>query len=173
MSHQAGMAFPARYSIAPFGGLSGRVRPAADSTGLAYARRDVRYRIVTSGLRILGFLAGYPVFYPDFRARFTPRCASVIRPRQIGQAGRPPPRRGRRAPARRRLRRRPAWTGGSGRRTSPGRAGRWPPPPAARRPALDGPPPPRGWARRPTRKPGGPRTTRSWPATAWRGARWW
>ena len=68
MSHQAGMAFPARYAFAPFGGQSGRVRPAADSAGSAYARRDVRYRIVTSGSGFLGFLEGYREFYPDLRA---------------------------------------------------------------------------------------------------------
>ena len=61
----------------PFGGQSGRVRPAADSTGSAYARRDVRYRIVTSGSGFLGFLEGYPEFYPDSRVRFTPRCAEL------------------------------------------------------------------------------------------------
>ena len=66
MSHQAGMAFPARYAFAPFGGHSGRVRPAADSAGSAYARRDVRYRIVTSGSGFLGFPEGLSGVLPRF-----------------------------------------------------------------------------------------------------------
>src|SRR5215831_8326916 len=80
MSHREGMAFPARYAFAPFGGQSGRVRPAADSTGSAYARRDVRYRIVTSGSGYLGFLEGHPEFYPDLRVRFMPPDLSCAAP---------------------------------------------------------------------------------------------
>src|SRR5262249_1515868 len=75
------MAFPARYAFTPFGGQSGRVRPAADSTGSAYARRDVRYRIVTSGSGYLGFLEGHLEFYPDLRVRFmSPDLCRPIQP---------------------------------------------------------------------------------------------
>ena len=70
----------------PFGGQSGRVRPAVDSPGYAYARRDVRYLIVTSGSGFLGFPEGFPEFYPELRVRFTQRCAQLIPFGRIGRA---------------------------------------------------------------------------------------
>src|SRR3954469_25858661 len=160
MSHQAGMAFPARYAFAPFGGHTGRVRPVTDFAGSVYfpEGRTIPDRDQRIGVPRLS--RGPSGVLPRFARPITRRCASLIQFLRTAPAGRRPPRRTRRARGRRPPRRRPAPPGGSGRRRGRVRAGTWLPRPAAHRPAAGELPPSRGRDRRLRRRPAGPRATR-------------